>query len=56
MSVNNDPEQPWNITAALNQLGIVPEEKASDFVPFWHILERLKTTKRTGWKRHGIKE
>ena len=30
------------------------EESTTSPVPFFHLLERLKTTKRAGWKRFGI--
>ena len=30
------------------------EECASSPVPFFHLLERLKTTKREGWRRFNI--
>lgn len=31
-----------------------PIEKSSSPIPFFHLLERLKTTKREGWRRFGI--
>lgn len=31
-----------------------PEENSESPVPFFHLLERLKTTKREGWRRFGI--
>lgn len=31
-----------------------PEENSPSPVPFFHLLERLKTTKREGWRRFGI--
>jgi putative hydrolase of HD superfamily len=31
-----------------------PEENSASPVPFFHLLERLKTTKREGWRRFGI--
>ena len=33
-----------------------PEEESSSPVPFFHLLERLKTTKREGWRRFGIEQ
>lgn len=33
-----------------------PEEDSSSPVPFFHLLERLKTTKREGWRRFGIQQ
>jgi putative hydrolase of HD superfamily len=31
-----------------------PQTDSSSPVPFFHMLERLKTTKREGWRRFGI--
>jgi putative hydrolases of HD superfamily len=31
-----------------------PAENSSSPVPFFHLLERLKTTKREGWRRLGL--
>lgn len=31
-----------------------PEENSASPVPYFHMLERLKTTKREGWRRFGI--
>ena len=31
-----------------------PAENGSSPLPFFHLLERLKTTKREGWRRFGI--
>ncbi|KAJ5484075.1 HD domain-containing protein [Penicillium diatomitis] len=31
-----------------------PEENTTSPIPFFHLLERLKTTKREGWRRFGI--
>ncbi|WEW59604.1 hypothetical protein PRK78_005078 [Emydomyces testavorans] len=33
-----------------------PVENSSSPIPFFHLLERLKTTKREGWRRFGIKD
>lgn len=38
----------------LSQLAVEPEKNTSSPVPFFHLLERLKTTKREGWRRFGI--
>lgn len=38
----------------LSTLEHAPEENSSSPVPFFHLLERLKTTKREGWRRFGI--
>jgi putative hydrolase of HD superfamily len=34
--------------------GDAPPEGGSSPLPFFHMLERLKTTKREGWRRFGI--
>lgn len=31
-----------------------PEENTTTPIPFFHLIERLKTTKREGWRRFGI--
>ncbi len=31
-----------------------PTEDSSSPLPYFHLLERLKTTKREGWRRFGI--
>lgn len=45
----------WTVEKAL---AATPDEhKSSDPdspLPYFHILERLKTTKREGWRRFGI--
>jgi putative hydrolase of HD superfamily len=38
----------------LSTLPIQPQKHSSSPVAFFHILERLKTTKREGWRRFGI--
>lgn len=38
----------------LSTLPHPPEENSASPVPFFHLLERLKTTKREGWRRFGI--
>jgi putative hydrolase of HD superfamily len=46
---------PWNVeeVAAAIPTG-PPVIDSSSPVPFFHMLERLKTTKREGWRRFGI--
>lgn len=44
----------WTIESVLSTLSHRPEEKSTSPVPFFHLLERLKTTKREGWRRFGI--
>lgn len=45
----------WTVAEALAALPLQkPLEGAESPVPFFHLLERLKLTKRQGWRRHGI--
>lgn len=38
----------------LSTLSQQPETKSTSPLPFFHLIERLKTTKREGWRRFGI--
>lgn len=42
------------MTSVLSTLPVQFETNTSSPVPFFHLLERLKTTKREGWRRFGI--
>jgi putative hydrolases of HD superfamily len=44
----------WSPETVLSKLDHRPETNATSPVPFFHILERLKTTKREGWRRFNI--
>ena len=47
--------EPWSVDKVLDT--IHPEPPAANTsspIPFFHILERLKTNKREGWRRFGI--
>lgn len=45
----------WSVDKALDTIRAGrPAEGSTSPVPYFHILERLKTTKREGWKRFGI--
>ncbi|KAL2012517.1 hypothetical protein VTN00DRAFT_42 [Thermoascus crustaceus] len=44
----------WTTQDVLSTLPHPPEENSASPVPFFHLLERLKTTKREGWRRFGI--
>ena len=47
--------EPWSVEKVLDT--IHPERPATNSsspIPFFHILERLKTNKREGWRRFGI--
>jgi putative hydrolases of HD superfamily len=47
--------EPWTLDKALAVSSIgKPVEGSSSPVPFFHVLERLKTTKRAGWMRFGV--
>lgn len=46
-------EDPWTVDKALATFS-KPAEGSLSPVPFFHLLERLKTTKRAGWRRFGI--
>jgi putative hydrolase of HD superfamily len=48
---------PTNLTSpVLAELSTTYAESSSSPVPFFHLLERLKTTKRAGWRRFGIED
>ncbi|KAK5991344.1 5'-deoxynucleotidase hdd1 [Cladobotryum mycophilum] len=45
----------WSVDKVLEVIpGGVPEQGSSSPIPFFHMLGRLKTTKREGWRRFGI--
>jgi putative hydrolase of HD superfamily len=44
----------WTVEKAVQELPAVPQEDSTSPLPFFHMLERLKTTKREGWRRFGI--
>jgi len=44
----------WSPETVLSKLDHRPETNTTSPVPFFHILERLKTTKREGWRRFNI--
>ncbi|KAB8235357.1 hypothetical protein ETB97_001622 [Aspergillus alliaceus] len=49
------PSNPlWTTKSVLATLPNPPEENSASPIPFFHLLERLKTTKREGWRRFGI--
>ncbi|EPS28211.1 HD domain-containing protein [Penicillium oxalicum] len=49
---SNTPQ--WTPQTVLSTVPHPPEENTSSPIPFFHLLERLKTTKREGWRRFGI--
>ncbi|KAJ6014026.1 HD domain-containing protein [Penicillium herquei] len=44
----------WTPQSVLSTLPHPPEENSTSPVAFFHLIERLKTTKREGWRRFGI--
>jgi len=45
----------WSVEAVVATIpGGAPQTDSTSPVPFFHMLERLKTTKREGWRRFGI--
>ncbi|ORY64793.1 HD domain-containing protein, partial [Pseudomassariella vexata] len=47
--------EPWSVEKVLATIyPAPPEEGTSSPLPFFHVLERLKTNKREGWRRFGI--
>jgi putative hydrolase of HD superfamily len=52
------PQRPTNLLTrsppVLSELSTTYAESTASPVPFFHLLERLKTTKRAGWRRFGI--
>ncbi|KAK4218609.1 HD domain-containing protein [Rhypophila decipiens] len=48
-------EGPWTVEKVLDTISTgKPAEGSSSPIGYFHILERLKTTKREGWRRFGI--
>ena len=48
---------PWSVEAVVATIpGGAPQTDSTSPVPFFHMLERLKTTKREGWRRFGISQ
>lgn len=50
-------EGSWTVEGVVAALpGGPPQTDTTSPVPFFHMLERLKTTKREGWRRFGISQ
>ncbi|MCJ1225797.1 HD domain-containing protein 2 [Toensbergia leucococca] len=47
-------KEPWSVESVLSTLASPPPSASTTPIPFFHLLERLKTTKREGWRRFGI--
>ncbi|KAJ5805197.1 hypothetical protein N7474_011084 [Penicillium riverlandense] len=54
MGSNDQSQSPWTPQTVLATLPTPLEENSTSPLPFFHLLERLKTTKREGWRRFGI--
>ncbi|KAF2673495.1 hypothetical protein BT63DRAFT_158411 [Microthyrium microscopicum] len=48
------PNGVWTPETVLKTLDERPKENTSSPIPFFHLLERLKTNKREGWRRFEI--
>ena len=59
------PEGEWSVNKVVKAISEGPELKKKTYVaengektgsplPFFHLLERLKTTQREGWRRFGV--
>ncbi|CAO2652940.1 Nn.00g023510.m01.CDS01 [Neocucurbitaria sp. VM-36] len=46
----------WTVESVLAEITPRYAENTDSPVPFFHLLERLKTTKRAGWRRFGISD
>lgn len=50
-------KEPWTVEEVVAGIaGGPPATDSNSPVPFFHVLERLKTTKREGWRRFGINQ
>jgi len=48
-------EEQWTVESVVAKLpGGPPETDSTSPIPYFHMLERLKVTKREGWRRFGI--
>ncbi|KAH8195845.1 hypothetical protein TruAng_009975 [Truncatella angustata] len=49
--------EPWSVDKVLETLQPSPPTAHSESpIPFFHVLEKLKTNKREGWRRFGIEK
>jgi len=46
--------EPWTVDKVIEAIPSAPPAGATTPLPFFHLLGRLKTTKREGWRRFGI--
>ncbi|KAL4957449.1 HD domain-containing protein [Aspergillus filifer] len=54
MGSETPSDSTWTPQSVLSTLPYPLEENSTSPVPFFHLLERLKTTKREGWRRFDI--
>ncbi|KZF25462.1 hypothetical protein L228DRAFT_280701 [Xylona heveae TC161] len=54
MTPPSSQEQQWSVDSVVSTLSTPLEANTTSPVPFFHLLERLKTTKREGWRRFNI--
>lgn len=48
-------EGEWTVDKVIDQIpNDLPKAAGDSPIPFFHFLERLKTTKREGWRRFGV--
>jgi putative hydrolase of HD superfamily len=53
----DESQQQWTVQKVVDGIpGGPPQTDSSSPVPFFHMLERLKTSKREGWRRFGIEQ
>ncbi|KAL4931679.1 HD domain-containing protein [Aspergillus undulatus] len=48
--------QPWTLAKAISSFPTIPEINSTSPLPFFHLLERLKTTPREGWRQAGLSQ
>ncbi|KAI1914144.1 hypothetical protein LOZ53_002012 [Ophidiomyces ophidiicola] len=56
MGSQSEDSTPWSVSSVIATFPHRPLENDSSPVPFFHLLERLKTTKREGWRRFDINQ
>ncbi|KAL5383349.1 hypothetical protein DPSP01_006035 [Paraphaeosphaeria sporulosa] len=54
LSKEGEGEGPWSVESVLKNENLRYLENTDSPIPFFHLLERLKTTHRAGWRRFGI--
>ncbi|KAF2235576.1 hypothetical protein EV356DRAFT_500071 [Viridothelium virens] len=54
VSETDAQKEKWTVEKALREIPLTPVTHSTSPIPFFHLLERLKTTKREGWRRFDI--